>query len=219
MFKLKDRDEAVAVVAAWRMAWRRDGITRAEPPEPRDPPCHTFLTFWPVRSRGGVLCAIVAREGTSGRRPVALSLRIIRQRYGRPGAFVGYRLNEGPWVAYDTSGSDHKGAKNSTCPMLRRRHSYVAAFKINAYCPVVVAGLAYGRRRQGLRMTQYRPRRGVRNVRCCVNVNKNSNLLSLFRDRPRSLWSFPASSVKLRCMHSNSLTPINFVEASSLGVN
>lgn len=33
------------------------------------PPRHTFLTFWCVGSRGGVLCAIVAREGTAGRRP------------------------------------------------------------------------------------------------------------------------------------------------------
>lgn len=29
----------------------------------------------------------------------------------RRGSFVGYRLNEDLWVAYDTSGSDHKGAK------------------------------------------------------------------------------------------------------------
>lgn len=46
-----------------RLEWRRDGIGGIPPP------CHTFLTFWSVGSRGGVLCAIVAREGTSGRRP------------------------------------------------------------------------------------------------------------------------------------------------------
>lgn len=79
------------------------------------PPCDTFLTFWFAGSRGGILCAIVAREGTAGRRPVRRPLLIIRQHYGRPGAFVGYRLNEDPWVAYDTSGSDHKSAKNFTC--------------------------------------------------------------------------------------------------------
>lgn len=36
------------------------------------------------------MCAIVAREGSPADDPP----RIIRQRYGRPGAFVGYRLNE-----------------------------------------------------------------------------------------------------------------------------
>lgn len=119
MLKLKDRDEAVAeavvrvTAACVAPRWYHAGGAARRRRRRRDPPCHTFLTFWPVRSRGGVLCAIVAREGTSGRRPVALSLRIIRQRYGPPGAFVGYRLNEGPcgWLMYDTSGSDHKGAK------------------------------------------------------------------------------------------------------------
>lgn len=99
------------------------------------PPCHTFLTFWTAGSRGGVLCAIVAREADD-----PSSRRIIRQRYGRPGAFVGYRLNKDPWVAYDTSGSDHKGAKNSTCPRLRRRHSYLSPYKINAHCLGIEAG-------------------------------------------------------------------------------
>lgn len=118
MLEFKDRDKVQVAAAALEAA---NGVGVA-PRCNRDVPpavqalCVTFLTFWIGGSCGGILCAIVAREGTSGRRPARArrSLRIIRQHCGRPGAFIDYRLNEDPWVAYDTSGFDHKGAKNST---------------------------------------------------------------------------------------------------------
>lgn len=127
MVKFKGRDLlSMEWVPAQAAAWRRDGI---EAQRPTVPYFSNFLACWVARGRIVCNCSTRGHLRTTTRRSF-----IIRQRYGRPGAFVSYRLNEDPWVAYDTSGSDHKGAKNSTCPRLHRRHSYLAPYKINAHC-------------------------------------------------------------------------------------
>lgn len=69
MIKFKDRNElwllrGMTIALAAAAEWRRDGIAGSISHQ-----CHTFLTFWFVKLRGGVLCAVVTRERTKGRRP------------------------------------------------------------------------------------------------------------------------------------------------------